>query len=78
MGEYGGGVWRCEEVSPHTSILHCGHRRTDGFILESRGPALHSPYAGQCLGEYLPVEGEPGQFRQRHTMDGGMACYMFQ
>ena len=29
MGEYGGGVWRCEEVSPHTSALHYGHRRTD-------------------------------------------------
>ena len=49
-----------------------------GFVLESRGPALHSPYAGQCLGEYLPVEGEPGQFRQRHTMDGRVASYMFQ
>ena len=28
MGEYGGGVWRCEEVSPHTSIPHRGHGRT--------------------------------------------------
>ena len=29
MGEYGGGVWRCEEVSPHTSIPHRGHGRTE-------------------------------------------------
>ena len=38
MGEYGGGVWRCEEVSPHTSALHYGHRCTRTLDTGQVGP----------------------------------------
>ena len=44
LGEYGGGVWRCEEVSPHTSALHYGHRRT------AQGPYYCAVGAGNVYG----------------------------
>ena len=52
MGEYGGGVWRCEEVSPHTSALHYGHRCT---LLVSSVPMRKSAAVGSVVASPTPA-----------------------
>ena len=48
MGEYGGGVWRCEEVSPHTSALHYGHRRTV-VVPTAAAVLIHAKYKNNVI-----------------------------